>query len=625
MEGSTTLGQEYSMNLIKDATIQESDGNNFPVYIDSSQNAYDKYYNKIEKLNVNSDKFYTDAITHQKVPAVYNINDETDLEFPNPENYFSKEDYSNAVDKWYDRARSHYSTLRLPFPVSGQFYLPQMPKIWSKEEAKLPLSGRFKTFKVDTWNLLPTNYNEMVKLLFLKQPIDPEGQFPEQVPHRPAILYKHHISSESQWQSQMIPQEPEAITFDSFEEYEQTFVRWASLASSFIHNPLIPPNQFENIASLDIIPKEEKVPLKSPLLQFEPVNLDEWKKAPISSDFKKSFDNIKKRKSHHSRHTKTRRSSRVKVEKVNPFIEEFSQYGYILEHINSSAPICMPLNNIKIKIERSVKIDFEQENDVNDEFIRTFLQFSYSLEQIVESMKQKMGNGLTFMENFEKYISDTSKIKYILGMRNYVEQKYERLKTVAAVCQGLKAEDSIIYHEQIKALEQLSKDKTCCLTMSQIKPFMESVASHFLDSNPNISQKSWNFFLQLTSNHNVLLDAIKIPNVKTIMTSIANKDHITSLKNLLSFSIEIFQSKDGNELKKQIIEILLPSIGKLVTMYKMRNSIYKNNTQMKDLLQEFITTARKLKKDEFSEFQNALSKHLGDEKSSRSLIKTFTK
>ncbi|KAH0788597.1 hypothetical protein GPJ56_007279 [Histomonas meleagridis] len=291
------------MTLVQEEQPHESDGSLIPLYIDSAQNVYDKFYNKIEHLNINSDKLYEDSITLEKIPAVYDVNADIDLEFPNPENYFSKEEYTSAVNKWYELAKYHYSTLRLPFPVSGQFYLPQMPKIWSKEEAKLPLNNRFKTFKVDTWNLLPTNYNEMLRLLFLNHPIDPEEQFPEQVPHRPAILHKHHITSDLQWQCQLIPKEPEAISYDSFTEFEETFVRWATLASSSIRHPMIPPNQFENIASLDVIPNEEKVPPKMPLLHIKPLNLDEWKKAPISGDISKSFENIlepsKRRRSHH--------------------------------------------------------------------------------------------------------------------------------------------------------------------------------------------------------------------------------------------------------------------------------------------------------------------------------------
>ena len=178
---------------------------------------------------------------------------------------------------------------------------------------------------------------------------------------------------------------------------------------------------------------------------------------------------------------------------------------------------------------------------------------------------------------------------------------------------NIKKENSLIFLEQIKALQILAKITNCCIAIISSKTFIEAIADHFIDSNPLVSQVTWNFFRVLTKDTSVLLDILRNKKIANGLSSISNQtnilDNITAIKNLLEFVIMIFKLNTP-DFVKEICTIIIPSLGKLTTLYKQKDTMLKSNLGMQTLISQFIEIATKSKLPEASELQTALKKHL---------------
>ncbi|OHT09216.1 hypothetical protein TRFO_21949 [Tritrichomonas foetus] len=271
----TTLNNNYTFpTLTSIVDIPESDGVEVPVYLDGLNQPYDKFYRKISKPFFNNDSinsFAVNIFTQERIPLVYNPEDVIMIDFPNPMDFMTKNEYYMAIQRWYKYMCTFFSSVQLPIPISGEFYIPLLPKIFTKEERNDP--GRYRTFKPNLWPLLPTNYLSMIDMLINHDNIDPNGEFGEIIPKRNPILYKYHITSDEQWQSSLMPKEPDPIIYNNFEEFEDTFIRWASLTYSSIKTPTIPPNQFTKLFGVDIAEQSKEGP-RPVLKEAKPTKLN---------------------------------------------------------------------------------------------------------------------------------------------------------------------------------------------------------------------------------------------------------------------------------------------------------------------------------------------------------------
>jgi hypothetical protein len=89
-----------------------------------------------------------------------------------------------------------------------------------------------------------------------RAPIDPERHFGEQVAHREAILYRHHVTSDLQWQGQLVAHEPVPEFYESYEAFEVSYHFWASLTLSDLRQPIAQVTHFSDLLGLDYMPPQ---------------------------------------------------------------------------------------------------------------------------------------------------------------------------------------------------------------------------------------------------------------------------------------------------------------------------------------------------------------------------------
>ena len=252
MRGDTTLGRDFSFVQFSDASIPESDGHEQPVYLDSKSNPRDRFYRPVKRPVFGEDdeaNQLCDPFSHDITPLVYHVPSEA-FPFPNPADFQTRADFANECKRWHASFRKRLSTVVLPCPVTGEMFVPDHPKIFKPEEKSE--SQRFRTFKAAVWNLLPENYMEMVDILYKKREVDPEAPFPEQIPQRKGdvIMYKYHVTSKRQWQSQNFCHEPVPQIYDTYEEFEQSYMNWCTVVSEEVQQPIMQPEQLSDLIGL---------------------------------------------------------------------------------------------------------------------------------------------------------------------------------------------------------------------------------------------------------------------------------------------------------------------------------------------------------------------------------------
>jgi len=272
----TTLGDKtYNFIEIKEnENAEHLSGVEIPYYLSVDAQPLTRFYEPIDGdvfALVEGKKYLENTFTRNRFPMTFKPQDKPDLQIPHPINFKTKEEFQKAFTTWYADAMTFYSSVLLPRPITGEYFVPELPKIFSKEEKNN--SARFRTFKPNLWPLLPKNYISMIDMIYSKEQIDPDEKFAEQVPKRDPIFHKHHITSTDQWSGQIIPAEPLPIFYDYFDEYELAYKRWASLTYNNIKIAPIPPSAMGGIIALDevheesIQPLSESIPIDPELLK----------------------------------------------------------------------------------------------------------------------------------------------------------------------------------------------------------------------------------------------------------------------------------------------------------------------------------------------------------------------
>lgn len=262
----TTTGQTYNPFMLSERVdIPFSDGNHPPVYFGPEMEPYDKYYRRIsDSYNGNEfkDKTFFNVFTHDVYNLFHIPESSFQSPFPQLEGFSSYDDYLSTLKEWYIRAVKYFASTFLPSPISGLIRFPAPPKVFSKEEKSNP--ARFKTFKANQWPLLSNNYFQMLDIIFNQTEFNPDDPFENQIPKREVIQMKHHVSSQDQWVSHLIPVEPSPVLYKNYEEFEESFLRWSQVAQGTMPLPPCPQDmsQLLNIDQVDI-PFEQKIIKKS--------------------------------------------------------------------------------------------------------------------------------------------------------------------------------------------------------------------------------------------------------------------------------------------------------------------------------------------------------------------------
>jgi hypothetical protein len=212
-----------------------------------------KFYEEIE-LPVEAvpecGSFIFSIITHENISLVFRPQEVVDLRMPTPVCFDRVDEYAAVLRDWYTRALRYFGMALLPSTLTGVFHLPEPPKIFTKEEKAD--TGRFRTFKANLWPLLPENYLDMLDRVFKHAAVEPDEPFAKQIPKREVIYYRHHLTAQPQWLAQLLPAEPRAELYDSYEDFAKAYRNWAGLAQSSLHTPIIPVREFATIAAINV-------------------------------------------------------------------------------------------------------------------------------------------------------------------------------------------------------------------------------------------------------------------------------------------------------------------------------------------------------------------------------------
>ena len=262
----TTLGQPYDFPRPPLGTPSSTSVlNDFPVYVSPDCQPMNRFYQVIEGSSEafgRRDSVFN-IFKHENFSLLFRRATSLQLALPPPKFYTDQEQYQSALEEWFQDMRRYFAAAMLPQPVAGIFRLPELPKIFKKDEKMNP--GRFRTFKAAQWPLLPNNYLDMLDVILEKEPINPDEQFKEQVPKRDVIYYKHHMTQDEQWMSQVVPSEPLPFMYNSFEEFVVAYKMWAHITFRYIQIPVMKVREFTKIAAMDVVEQSTEGP--RPVLQ----------------------------------------------------------------------------------------------------------------------------------------------------------------------------------------------------------------------------------------------------------------------------------------------------------------------------------------------------------------------
>jgi hypothetical protein len=264
MRVCTTLGTPFTgLTSIPDADVPVVPGTETPFYISQNATPLNRFYNPIQLPIIatpNAENTYLDVFTHEEFSLIYEPGGFAAM--PAPHRFNSFEAYFAALTTWFTYSLRYFGFAQLPSPISGTFHLPELPKIFTNEEKND--RRRFRTFKATFWPLLPENYCDMLERVFQRRPIVPDEPFQYQIPKRELIYYHHHVSSEDQWQAQLIPREPFPGLYETYEEYRDAYMNWAIISSKSLTIPIVSVAEFQGIALLHPVPRPQRRVVRSP-------------------------------------------------------------------------------------------------------------------------------------------------------------------------------------------------------------------------------------------------------------------------------------------------------------------------------------------------------------------------
>jgi len=379
----TETGVEYYFNVPKNAEGEiKSNGMLLPVFFDGLMSLYDVHYRKLHKkpndLQIGSFRKGPFSIPEYQVNQVYPTMQQ--FVYPNPGMFTEKEEYEAACKRWEVLMGNFTSTVFMPSPILSKFYVPKRPPKF------VDVSTEMRYFKQVLSPLLPKNHIELQQILLNPErpKLDSEKSFNDQIPYREEVKYKHQISFDLQWQSQMVPREPMFFLYDKFEDFEKAYQRWGNLAITSLNVVPIPPSQMLSVAKIDEI--QRKAPIENTLIEtFEyPANntempyqpLNERLFLPVFGSFMTQHNRIEtqivaKPKNYHV----------IGVDK-NKFQNDMEEYGVDENSVFSRVPVC-PLFSVELyKSENEEKLLQDHFNlNWQDQFkLIKFLYIDFSIE-----------------------------------------------------------------------------------------------------------------------------------------------------------------------------------------------------------------------------------------------------
>ncbi|KAH0787402.1 hypothetical protein GPJ56_008597 [Histomonas meleagridis] len=286
-----------------------------PVFLDSKKRIYDKLYRPVKAKTGKQEELEISPQT-----------------FPLPENVTTKSNYYSECREWKQQTKKLVSGFYLATPIVADLRIPQKPY-----HVKVG-SHQYRGFNPRKMPPTPINYVVMDKIIFSGYDFRDEDTFPVQYPNRDVLNFKHQVTKEPQWQSQLLPREPYPFLYDKFQDFEEAYKNWRNVCAEGLKIPLRPK-------ALDI--KVDLIP-NSPIykMQAKPKEKLEthdfsWAKGLAFSGTEEEASSLKKLSNYPSGYRMTSVPDNCIVVGFDQteFLLDFKYYGCHMRAIYSDTPL----------------------------------------------------------------------------------------------------------------------------------------------------------------------------------------------------------------------------------------------------------------------------------------------
>ena len=213
-----------------------------PVFSTTNKKLYDLNYNEITQIN--------------EFPSI-----------PLPDDCETFEEFTNNLKLWKNAVIKFSEKISLPIPIGHILPRPTPPEIIPKSDLEdLTIFRKLKR-KFDPETSLPSPSNQIAieKIILTGQTIEENNYLPYPGLNEKPVPIRAHLSKNLPWCSQLIPKRPQPNFYSTFEEYENSIIKWADLV---INNITLPPSP-KQIGKIINLPKESKIIFADPPLPEE--------------------------------------------------------------------------------------------------------------------------------------------------------------------------------------------------------------------------------------------------------------------------------------------------------------------------------------------------------------------
>lgn len=378
---SAPIFSEFMLEEItKDSVTQQQAQTDAPelngaVFIDKELVLYDKYYEPVKSQADDSTYTLLDKIFFNENLSI------KDFSFPSIELENNKKNYGVSMSSWKLQLEKITNGIILPNIIVSKTFIPSFPSII---EPNTPIYRKFDPAKNP---LQPKNLVSLISKITTDKKIDLNENFPQQLPKRDTLQFKHHVAVDKQWQSQLIPAEPNYLLYKTFEEYERAYQNWEEITRKQFEIPQYPKvGDFRHIIKVDFAKSQQTEDFR-PAKQENENNDDRYawvKKVDFSPGFdfqlEKLFEPIEK---------EPEQKNDYIVFGVNKeeFINDMIQYGVHKESLDASSPVHV----FKYLENRVQDVDLTNvEQELHENPLKIF-KYDGDLDTMLQSIQQTSG------------------------------------------------------------------------------------------------------------------------------------------------------------------------------------------------------------------------------------------
>ncbi|EAY19657.1 hypothetical protein TVAG_432530 [Trichomonas vaginalis G3] len=190
-------------------------------------------------------------------------------EMPDPDDFATLEEYQLHIHEWEQEVASFSEKIALPQTISHVLPRPTRPEIIPKADREDPvMRAKLKrTFNPMTSPAQPGNQMAVEKILLKGTPYEETDNLPYAGLNEKPVPINAYIESKNSWASELIPQMPDPMLYEYFDDYEDASIRWAKIVQNL---EIIPPSPTE-LGNLTDLPFEGSSTIVAPFKPKDPV------------------------------------------------------------------------------------------------------------------------------------------------------------------------------------------------------------------------------------------------------------------------------------------------------------------------------------------------------------------